>query len=395
MMHGNDAKRFLALTYVVLALAGCGGGGGAGGASPTADASIRTVDAAAADAGLGGAGGSAMGGAGGEAGPGGAGGTASPGGGAGGEGGAGGSAMGGAGGEGGSAMGGAGGEGGSAMGGDGGSGGSEAGGGGSGGSAMGGAGGGGAGMGGAGGEGGFGGAGGGPEMGGDVPGPCGGEVGPGCPDGSYCDRGGQCAGEGVCTPVPEVCRDVDAPVCGCDGQTYDNACLAARAGVSVGSDGPCRAAVQRCDAGNACAAGTFCDYGASCGDGGLAGVCAPVPEVCRDVDAPVCGCDGQTYDNACLAAVAGVSVVADGPCRAMTARRCGGAADLSCGRGEYCDLGDQCGRDARRGTCEPLPQSCRAVDDPVCGCDGRTYDSPCLAARAGVTVASDGPCRAR
>jgi hypothetical protein len=55
---------------------------------------------------------------------------------------------------------------------------------------------------------------------------------------------GQCSmpdASGTCTQKPEVCTEDMAPVCGCDGQTYSNACKAAAAGVSVASEGECTA----------------------------------------------------------------------------------------------------------------------------------------------------------
>ena len=36
--------------------------------------------------------------------------------------------------------------------------------------------------------------------------------------------------------------------------------------------------------------------------------------VCPAIDAPVCGEDGVTYGNSCLAACEGVAVAQDGPC---------------------------------------------------------------------------------
>jgi hypothetical protein len=44
------------------------------------------------------------------------------------------------------------------------------------------------------------------------------------------------------------------------------------------------------------------------------GTCKPKPEMCPMIYAPVCGCDGQTYSNSCVAASHGVSVAARGKC---------------------------------------------------------------------------------
>jgi hypothetical protein len=44
------------------------------------------------------------------------------------------------------------------------------------------------------------------------------------------------------------------------------------------------------------------------------------------------------------------------------------------------------------GTCEPRPQGCDTVFDPVCACDGTVYDNDCIAAAAGVDVSTLGNC---
>jgi hypothetical protein len=75
---------------------------------------------------------------------------------------------------------------------------------------------------------------------------CGGFAGRKCPqEQQYCDFGSnsQCGGfdeQGVCKTKPELCPEIVKPVCGCDGQTYGNACKAARAGVSIGHEGECK-----------------------------------------------------------------------------------------------------------------------------------------------------------
>jgi len=58
--------------------------------------------------------------------------------------------------------------------------------------------------------------------------------------GQYCDQPlGACGALGSCRQRPISCTTVIDPVCGCDGQTYVNACLARMAGASVASGGPC------------------------------------------------------------------------------------------------------------------------------------------------------------
>lgn len=61
-----------------------------------------------------------------------------------------------------------------------------------------------------------------------------------CDDTEYCEReASNCRGPGRCLPRPDTCTEPIRTVCGCDGQTYDSACEAHRAGTWIASDGPC------------------------------------------------------------------------------------------------------------------------------------------------------------
>jgi hypothetical protein len=60
-----------------------------------------------------------------------------------------------------------------------------------------------------------------------------------CINSMHCNVASCLAETGTCADVPETCNSVVDKVCGCDGVTYDNSCLAAQAKVSVSYEGSC------------------------------------------------------------------------------------------------------------------------------------------------------------
>ena len=74
--------------------------------------------------------------------------------------------------------------------------------------------------------------------------PCAGFIGRACPTWLGCDItiANACNGAdlpGECKPVPVACLDVSRPVCGCDGETYENDCVRRMAGAQLDHDGAC------------------------------------------------------------------------------------------------------------------------------------------------------------
>ena len=166
----------------------------------------------------------------------------------------------------------------------------------------------------------------------------------------------------ICTPMPEFCTTQFDPVCGCDSQTYANACLADAAGVSIEHLGPC---VEPCcdpDVEPGVGANPTCFEGATC--------CSDGQWQCNQGDGSTT-CD-EVGDEC--------------------GQVCGGISGLPCDQGQFCKLNTgECCCDFQ-GVCIAIPDACIEVFQPVCGCDGRTYSNECFAWASSVNVATDGPC---
>jgi hypothetical protein len=138
-------------------------------------------------------------------------------------------------------------------------------------------------------------------------------------------------------------------------------------------------------AGLRCARGYTCVLESSTPDAG--GRCHPIAQ-----DGDACG------GTALYPAVCATGLHCDGPTTTrpgatgtchVEAPTTGCTTDSSCSALEYCERSSAC---SGSGHCAPRPDLCYALVSPVCGCDGRTYNNSCYAARAGVNVASPGAC---
>ena len=101
---------------------------------------------------------------------------------------------------------------------------------------------------------------------------------------------------------------------------------------------------------------------------------------------PVCGTDGKTYSNECVANVAGVEIVAEGECPAgVNGENAEQDVEQDDAAGDGSDVADD---DESLAT----PRECSEEYDPVCGVDGNTYINECFAAKSSVEIAGLGAC---